>query len=51
MAYDCIHINVMWLKLYKIGISILRIVKDMYEQVKSCVRSCNKYSQLFEYAA
>ena len=51
MAYDCIHINVLWLKLYKIGISILRIVKDMYEQVKSCVRSCNKYSQLFEYAA
>ena len=51
MAYDCIHINAMWLKLPKLGISILRIVKNMYEKVKSCVRSCNNYSQLFEYAA
>ena len=41
MAYDCIHRNAMWLKLYKLRINgyILRIVKDMYEKVNSCVRS------------
>jgi len=41
MAYDCIHRNAMWLKLYKLSINgyILRIVKDMYEKVNSCVRS------------
>ena len=52
MAYDCIHRNAMWLKLYKLCIdgNILRIVKDMYEKVKYCVRSCNNYSQFFEYA-
>ena len=52
MSYDCIHRNAMWLKLYKQGIDgkHLRIVKDMYEKVKSCVRSCNNYSQFFEYA-
>ena len=52
MSYDCIHRNAMWLKLYKLVIDgyILRIGKDMYEKIKSCVRSCNNYSQLFEYA-
>jgi len=52
MAYDCIHRNAMWLKLYKQDINgnIWRIVKDMYEKVKSCVSSCNNYSQLFEFA-
>ena len=46
MAYDCLHRNAMWMKLYKLGINgnILRIVKDMYEKVKYCVRSCNNYS-------
>ena len=52
MAYDCIHRNAMWLNLYTQSIKgkLLRIVKDMYEQVKSCVRSCNNYSQLYQYA-
>jgi len=41
MAYDCIHRNAMWLKLYKLSINgyILRIVKDMYEKVNYCVIS------------
>ena len=52
MAYECLHRNAMWLKLYKLGINgkMLRIVKDMYEKVKSCVRSCNNYSECFECA-
>ncbi|KAL4221122.1 hypothetical protein ACF0H5_019381 [Mactra antiquata] len=52
MAYDCIDRNALWLKLYKSGIDgkILRIVKDMYEKIKSCVRCCNTYSEFFEYA-
>ena len=51
-AYDCIYRNALWLKLYKFGIdgNVLRIIKDMYEKVKSCVRSCNTYSDFFEYA-
>ena len=42
----------MWLKLYKSGIQgkILRIVKDMYCNVKSCVKSCSNYSDYFNYA-
>ena len=39
-----------WYKLYKIGINgkMLKIIKDMYSQVKACVRGCNSYSDFFE---
>ena len=38
-CFDSIYRNALWLKLYKTGIrgKILQIVKDMYENVKSCV--------------
>ena len=26
------------------------IIKDMYQKVKPCVRSCGKYSDFFEYS-
>ena len=29
---------------------MLRIFKDMYNQVKTCVRACNSYSDFFECA-
>jgi hypothetical protein len=49
MAYDSINRNALWLKLYKLGIDgkIPRIIKYMYEKVKSCVRSCHTYSHFF----
>ena len=51
-CFDSICINGMWLKLYKSGISgkILRIVRDMYSKVKSCVKHCSSYSDFFSYA-
>ncbi len=51
-CFDSINRNCLWLKIYKCGIQgkILRIIKDMYEKVKSCVRSCNTYSDFFSYA-
>ena len=51
-AFDCIYRNALWLKLYKVGIDgkVLRIIRDMYDKVKSCVRACNNYSEFFEYA-
>lgn len=51
-CFDTIYRNALWMKLFKSGIQgkILRIIKDMYQKVKSCVRSCNTYSDYFEYA-
>ena len=37
-------------KCFKSKKKILRIIKDMYQKVKSCVRSCGKYSDFFEYS-
>ena len=38
--------------MFKLGIDckLLRIVKNMYSQVKSCVRGCKLYSEFFECA-
>ena len=51
-AFDCVYRNALWLKLYKQGIQgkLLRIIRDMYQKVKSCVKSCNTYSEFFEYS-
>ena len=51
-AFDSVYLNGLWYKLYKIGINgkMLKIIKDMYNQVKACVRGCNSYSDLFELA-
>jgi hypothetical protein len=51
-CFDSIYRNGMWLKLYNCGIQgkLLRIVRDMYTKVKSCVKLCSNFSDYFEYA-
>ena len=51
-CFDSIYRNALWLKMYKSGIQgkILRIIKNMYENVKSCVKSCSTYSEYLSYA-
>ena len=51
-AFDSVYLNGLWFKLFKLGINgkMLRIFKDMYNQVKTCVRACNSYSEFFECA-
>ena len=51
-AFDCVNRNALWLKMSNCGIrgKVLRIVKDMYENVKSSVKVLNTYSSFFEYA-
>ena len=51
-AFDSVYLNGLWGKMFKLGINgkLLRIVKNMYSQVKSCVRGCNSYSEFFECA-
>ena len=51
-AFDSIYLNGLWFKLYKLGVNAktLRIIKDMYNNVKTCVRGCNSYSDFFECA-
>ena len=51
-AFDSVYLNGLWCKMFKLGINgkLLRIVKNMYSQVKSCVRGCNSYSEFFECA-
>ena len=51
-CFDSIYRNALWLKMYRCGIGgkLLRILKDMYQKVKSCVRSCSTYSDYFNYA-
>ena len=49
-AFDSIYRNALWLKLYRQGIQgkMLRVIKDMYEKAKSCVKHCNSYSDFFK---
>ena len=49
-AFDCENRNALWLKMFNCGIrgKVLRIVKDMYENVKSSVKVLNTYSSFFE---
>ena len=46
-AFDSVYLNGLWFKLHKINAKMLRIIKDMYNKVKSCVRGCNSYSDFF----
>ena len=49
-AFDSVYLNGLWFKLYKLGIDgqLLRVIRDMYDKVKSCVRHCNSFSEFFE---
>ena len=51
-CFDSIYRNALWLKLYRSGIQgkVLRIIKNMYDVVKSCVKHCNSYSDFFQYS-
>ena len=51
-CFDSIYRNGLWFKMHKFNVDgkVLRIIRNMYEHVKSCVRQCNDYSDLIEYA-
>ena len=51
-AFDSVYLNGLWFKLYKLGINgkLLTIIRDMYNNVKTCVRNCNSLSDFFECA-
>lgn len=51
-AFDSVYLNGLWFKLFNLGLNgkILRVLKDMYTKVKTCVRGCNSYSDFFECA-
>ena len=48
-CFDGINRNALWFKLHKIGIKgkMLRVLNNMYKEVKSCVRQCNNLSEFF----
>ena len=52
MAFDSVYLNGLWYMLFKLGLNgkMLRIIKDMYNKVKTCVRGRNSYSNFFECA-
>ena len=39
-AFDSVYLNGLWYRLFKLGLNgkMLRIIKDMYNKVKTCVR-------------
>lgn len=51
-AFGSVCLNNLWLKLYRSGLDgkLLRFIKAMYTNEKSCVRNCNTLSDYFEYA-
>jgi hypothetical protein len=51
-CFDSIYRNALWLKLYRQGIQgkLLKIIRNMYVNVKSCVKKYNSYSDYFCYA-
>ena len=46
---DFIYRNGLWFKLYNMGLNgkLLRVIRNMYQAVKSCVKLCDNYSNLF----
>ena len=45
-CFDSIYRNGLFFKLYQLGIDgkVLRLVRSMYDKVKSCVKSCDVFS-------
>ena len=45
-----VYRNALWFKLSRLGLDskILRILKTMYATVKSCVKHCNSFTDLFD---
>ena len=50
-CFYSINRHVLWYKLYKSGIQgkLLRIIRDVYSKVSSCVRSHNETSDFFDF--
>ena len=48
-CFDSIYRNALCFKLFKVGIQgkVLRIIKNMYDKVRSCVKHCNSFSEFF----
>ena len=48
--FDSINRNMLWYKLYKLGISgkMLRILRNMYSKVRSKIKHCDKYSDFID---
>ena len=48
-AFDSINLHNIWYKLFKQGLNgkMLQLIKDMYNNVKSCVRGCNSLPEYF----
>jgi len=51
-CFHSIYLNALWTKLFKYNLDgkMLRIIRSMYQSVKSCVRHCNTYSDYFNFA-
>ena len=51
-CFGTIYRDSLWLKLFQSGIKgrVLRILRNMYKQVKSCVKLHSSYSGFFRYA-
>lgn len=51
-CFDTINRHALWLKMYNLGIQgkKLRIIRDMCQKVKSCVKSCSSITEYFQYA-
>ena len=51
-CFDTIYRNALWLKLFRHGMNgkMLRIIRNMYQYVTSCVKGCDSYSDYFEIA-
>ena len=49
-AFDNVSHSILWMKLFKYGISgkFMTLVKSMYEQVKSCVKSKSGLTYFFQ---
>ena len=52
MAFDNIYRNALWFKMHRLGINakLLRIVRNMYANIKSCIKSCNSFTEYFQCA-
>ena len=51
-CFDGIYRNGLWLKMYQAGITskMLRIIKTMYNKVRSCINQVNSFSDFFDCA-
>ena len=51
-AFDCVIRNALWYKIHRFGINakLFSIIKNMYLNIKSCVRNCHRYSDFFDCA-